>query len=87
MLVNKGTRFAGLAKTLRDHCSLVEVNAGQKDHKLVSALASEYRGAAGSDRLFEHLDEIRDEDGYSVPGGPADEMSALFATIMASRPD
>src|ERR1700679_2015287 len=51
MLVNKRTRFAGLAKTLRDRCSLVEVNAGQKDHKLVCALSSQYCGAA-SDRLF-----------------------------------
>jgi hypothetical protein len=57
MLVNKGTRFAGLAKTLRDHCSLVEVNAGQKDHKLVSTMSSQYCSAA-SDRLFEHLGEI-----------------------------
>ncbi|HEY4042884.1 MAG TPA: SDR family NAD(P)-dependent oxidoreductase [Rhodopila sp.] len=31
----------------------------------------------------DHLDEIRDEAGYTVPGGPADEMSELFATIMA----
>ncbi|WP_055399482.1 MULTISPECIES: SDR family NAD(P)-dependent oxidoreductase [unclassified Mycobacterium] len=32
----------------------------------------------------DHLDEIRDEAGYTVPGGPADEMAALFATIMNS---
>ncbi|OBH25097.1 short-chain dehydrogenase [Mycobacterium sp. E342] len=30
----------------------------------------------------DHLDEIRDEAGYTVPGGPTDEMAALFATIM-----
>jgi len=30
----------------------------------------------------DHLDEIRDEAGYTVPGGPADEMSELFSTIM-----
>jgi hypothetical protein len=57
MLVNKPTRFAGLAKTLCDHCSLVEVNAWQKDHKLVSALSSEYCGAA-SDRLFDYLGKV-----------------------------
>src|ERR1700733_9465043 len=57
MLVNKRPRFAGLAKTLCDHCSLVEVNAGQKDHKLVSAMSPDYRGSA-SYRLFEHLGEI-----------------------------
>jgi hypothetical protein len=55
MLVNKPTRFAGLAKTLCDHCSLVEVNAGQKDHKLVSAMSPDYRG---SDRLFDYFGEI-----------------------------
>ncbi|MEB3981625.1 SDR family NAD(P)-dependent oxidoreductase [Mycobacterium sp. 663a-19] len=32
----------------------------------------------------DHLDEIRDEAGHTVPGGPADEMSELFATIMDS---
>jgi len=31
-----------------------------------------------------HLGEIRDEDGYTVPGGPADEMTELFATIMTN---
>jgi NAD(P)-dependent dehydrogenase (short-subunit alcohol dehydrogenase family) len=31
----------------------------------------------------DQLDAIRDEAGYTVPGGPADEMSELFATIMA----
>src|ERR1700691_3509341 len=57
MLVNKRTRFAGLTKTLCNHCSLVEVNAGQKDHEFVSALSRQNCGAA-SDRLFEHLGEI-----------------------------
>ncbi|OBF97553.1 short-chain dehydrogenase [Mycobacterium sp. 852014-52450_SCH5900713] len=32
----------------------------------------------------DHLDEIRDEAGYTVPGGPADEMAELFATITNS---
>ncbi|OBH90713.1 SDR family NAD(P)-dependent oxidoreductase [Mycobacterium sp. E2989] len=32
----------------------------------------------------DHLDAIRDEAGYTVPRGPADEMAALFATIMNS---
>ena len=30
----------------------------------------------------DHLDEIRDEAGYTVPGGSAAELSELFATIM-----
>ena len=32
-------------------------------------------------------EQVRDSDGRSVPGGPADEMSVLFATIMANQPD
>jgi len=32
----------------------------------------------------DHLDEIRDEAGYTVPGGPAAELSELFATIMTN---
>jgi hypothetical protein len=32
----------------------------------------------------DHLDEIRDESGYTVPNGPADEMGELFSTIMSS---
>src|SRR5947209_1413907 len=35
----------------------------------------------------DHLDEIRDKVGYTVPGGPADEMAALFATITADQPN
>ncbi|GBG39233.1 hypothetical protein NJB14197_06880 [Mycobacterium montefiorense] len=35
----------------------------------------------------DHLAEIRDEAGYTVPGGPADEMAELFATLMAEQPD
>jgi hypothetical protein len=35
----------------------------------------------------DHLDDIRDETGYTVPDGPAEEMTELFATIMASGPD
>jgi hypothetical protein len=27
----------------------------------------------------DHLDTIRDEAGYTVPGGTADEMTELFA--------
>jgi hypothetical protein len=33
----------------------------------------------------DHLDEIRDRAGYTVPGGPGDAMGELFATI-ADRP-
>jgi hypothetical protein len=29
-----------------------------------------------------NLDAIRNESGYTVPAGPADEMAELFAAIM-----
>jgi hypothetical protein len=32
----------------------------------------------------DHLDKIRGEASYTVPGGPADEMTELFATIMTT---
>ena len=31
----------------------------------------------------DHLDEIRDEAGYTVPRGPGDEMTELFAAVMS----
>jgi NAD(P)-dependent dehydrogenase (short-subunit alcohol dehydrogenase family) len=42
--------------------------------------------ALSVEQVRDHLDEIRDETGYTVPGGPADEVAALFATIMAGLP-
>lgn len=43
-----------------------------------------YTVGAGHVAQRDHLEEIRDEADYTVPRGPADEMSALFATIMSS---
>lgn len=34
--------------------------------------------------MRDHLTEIRDESGYTVPNGPADEMSELFAALIGS---
>jgi hypothetical protein len=41
VLLHKGTRFASLAKTLRDRDGLLDFNAQQKDHKLISAQSPE----------------------------------------------
>jgi hypothetical protein len=46
-----------------------------------------YSPALSIEEVRDHLDEIRDEAGYTVPGGPADEMTELFATIMTSGSD
>lgn len=40
-----------------------------------------YSPALSLEDVRDHLGEIRDETGYTVPAGPADEMSQLFATI------
>lgn len=42
-----------------------------------------YRPGLSIEDVRDHLAEIRDEAGYTVPGGTADEMSELFATIVA----
>ena len=43
-----------------------------------------YSPALSVEDVRDHMDEIRDETRYPVAGGPADEMTELFATIMAS---
>lgn len=40
-----------------------------------------HRPALSVEDVRDHLAEIRDEAGYTVPGGPAEEMTELFATI------
>src|ERR1700722_6445119 len=85
MLLNKCTRFAGLAKTLCDDCSLIEINAGQKDHELVSALAPNYCRVA-SDRLLEYLREISESAVSSlVPVSLIETMKGI--DVAAERRD
>src|SRR5579872_4426518 len=56
VFLNKCTRFAGLAKNLRNRDGRLDVSAWQKDHELVSALSPDYcRVAPG--HLFQHLGE------------------------------
>lgn len=52
VLLNKCTRFAGLANALRNLDGYLQVNAWQKDRELVSTLSSKYCRAA-SRRLFQ----------------------------------
>jgi NAD(P)-dependent dehydrogenase (short-subunit alcohol dehydrogenase family) len=63
------------------------VGAGHVARFFIGRTKGFYSPALSMEQVRDHLDEIRDEDGYSVPGGPADEMSSLFATIMANQPD
>jgi NAD(P)-dependent dehydrogenase (short-subunit alcohol dehydrogenase family) len=63
------------------------VGAGHVARFFIGRTTGFYSPELSIEDVRDHLDEIRDEAGYTVPGGPADEMSALFATIMANRPD
>ncbi len=60
------------------------VGAGHVARFFVGRTKGFYRPELSIEDVRDHLEEIRDEAGYTVPGGPADEMSELFATIMSS---
>jgi NAD(P)-dependent dehydrogenase (short-subunit alcohol dehydrogenase family) len=59
------------------------VGAGHISRFFIGRTKGFYRPGLTVEDVRDHLDEIRDEAGYTVPGGPGDEMSELFATIMA----
>ncbi|WP_293314628.1 SDR family NAD(P)-dependent oxidoreductase [Mycobacterium sp.] len=61
------------------------VGAGHVARFFIGRTTGFYRRGLSIEDVRDHLDEIRDEAGYTVPGGPADEMSELFATV-ATRP-
>jgi NAD(P)-dependent dehydrogenase (short-subunit alcohol dehydrogenase family) len=61
------------------------VGAGHVARFFVGRTQGFYHSALSIEDVRDHLDEIRDEAGYTVPGGPADEMSELFATMMGIR--
>jgi NAD(P)-dependent dehydrogenase (short-subunit alcohol dehydrogenase family) len=60
------------------------VGAGHVARFFIGRTQGFYSPALSIEDVRDHLNEIRDEAGYTVPGGPADEMSELFATIMSS---
>jgi NAD(P)-dependent dehydrogenase (short-subunit alcohol dehydrogenase family) len=59
------------------------VGAGHVARFFVGRTKGFYNPALSIEDVRDHLGEIRDEEGYTVPGGTADEMSELFATILA----
>lgn len=59
------------------------VGAGHVSRFFIGRTKGFYRPGLSIEDMRDHLAEIRDEAGYTVPGGTADEMSELFATIMA----
>jgi NAD(P)-dependent dehydrogenase (short-subunit alcohol dehydrogenase family) len=62
------------------------VGAGHVARIFIGRTKGFYSPALSMEQVRDHLDEIRDEADYTVPGGPADEMAALFATITADQP-
>jgi NAD(P)-dependent dehydrogenase (short-subunit alcohol dehydrogenase family) len=56
------------------------VGAGHVARFFIGRTRGFYRPGLTVEDVRDHLDEIRDEAGYTVPGGPADEMTELFAT-------
>ncbi|WP_231999270.1 SDR family NAD(P)-dependent oxidoreductase [Mycobacterium sp. 1081908.1] len=61
------------------------VGAGHVARFFIGRTKGFHRPGLCIEDVRDHLDEIRDEAGYTVPAGPADEMAELFATI-AGRP-
>lgn len=60
------------------------VGAGHVSRFFIGRTKGYYSSELSIEDVRDHLDEIHDEAGYTVPGGPGDEMSELFATIMGS---
>ncbi|HZC51737.1 MAG TPA: short-chain dehydrogenase, partial [Mycobacterium sp.] len=57
------------------------VGAGHVARFFIGRTTGFYSPALSIEDVRDHLGEIRDETGYTVPAGPADEMSQLFAII------
>jgi NAD(P)-dependent dehydrogenase (short-subunit alcohol dehydrogenase family) len=60
------------------------VGAGHVSRFFIGRTKGFYSPTLSIEDVRDHLDTIRDEAGYTVPGGTADEMTELFAMIMAS---
>ena len=63
------------------------VGAGHVARFFIGRTKGFYSPALSMEAVRDHFAEIRDDTDYTVPGGPADEMSELFATILASEAD
>src|SRR6202000_2137092 len=63
------------------------VGAGHVARFFIGRTKGFYTPALSIEQVRDNLDEIRDENGYTFPGGPADEMSQLFATLLANQPN
>ena len=62
------------------------VGAGHVARFFIGRTKGFYSPALSVEAVRDHFDEIRADTDYTVPSSPADEMSTLFATIMANQP-
>jgi NAD(P)-dependent dehydrogenase (short-subunit alcohol dehydrogenase family) len=60
------------------------VGAGHVARFFIGRTKGFYSPVLATEDVRDHLEEIRDETGYTVPGGAGEELSELFATIMNS---
>jgi NAD(P)-dependent dehydrogenase (short-subunit alcohol dehydrogenase family) len=63
------------------------VGAGHVARFFIGRTKGFYSPALSMEAVRDHFAEIRDDSDYTVPGGPADEMSELFAMILANQAD
>ena len=68
-------------------CEIYTVGARHVARFFIDRTKGFHSPALSVEDVRDHMDEIRDETRYTVPGGPADEMTELFATIMTSGSD
>ncbi|WP_319453944.1 MULTISPECIES: SDR family NAD(P)-dependent oxidoreductase [unclassified Mycobacterium] len=61
---------------------LYTAGAGQVSRFFIGRTKGFHHPALSLEDVAANLDVIRDETGYTVPSGPADEMAELFAAIM-----
>jgi NAD(P)-dependent dehydrogenase (short-subunit alcohol dehydrogenase family) len=61
------------------------VGAGHVARFFIGRTKGFYSPTLSIEDVRDHLHDIRDQNGYTVPGGTADEMSELFAAIMAAE--
>jgi NAD(P)-dependent dehydrogenase (short-subunit alcohol dehydrogenase family) len=57
------------------------VGAGHVARFFVGRTKGFHRPTLSAEDVRDHLEQIRDEAGYTVPRGPADEMTELFAAV------
>lgn len=77
-----------VAVLTHEHCpvsgEIYTAGAGHVARFFIGRTRGFYSPGLSIEQVRDHLEEIRDEAGYTVPGGPADEIRELFATIMNS---